>query len=112
MNYSGGMPLALRIAAALCLIAGTVSAASATELFDSCASQAASKWEPGYEGIGPVDIGTFYAFEAIETCEAALKEDPSNIQLMAWLGNAYVADNRASRGVPLLEPAAAAGNVR
>src|SRR5690606_28758749 len=81
------------------------------ELFDSCASQAASKYEPGYEGIGPVDVGTFYAFDAIESCAAALAEDPSNVQLMAWLGYAYVADNQAPRAVPLLEPAAAAGNV-
>ena len=49
--------------------------------------------------------------DAIEACKAALDEDPSNIQLMAWLGNAYAADNQASMAVPLLEPAAAAGNV-
>ena len=105
------MPRALRIAAALCLVAGTASAAAATELFDSCAANAASKWEPGYEGVGPVDIGSFYAYEAIEACKAALEEDPSNTQVMAWLGNAYVADNQAALGVPLLEPAASAGNV-
>jgi TPR repeat protein len=105
------MPLARRIAAALCLLAGTASPSSATELFDACAAAGASKWEPGYEGIGPVDIGTFYAYEAIDACKLALAEDPSNIQIMAWLGNAYVADNQVKLAVPLLEPAAAAGNV-
>lgn len=105
------MPLARRIAAALCLVAGAASAAPASELFDACAAAGASKWEPGYEGIGPVDFGTFYAYEAIEACTAALAEDPSNLQVMAWLGNAYVADSQAKLAVPLLEPAAAAGNV-
>ena len=105
------MPLARRIAAALCLVAGTASAAAATELFDACAAAGASKWEPGYEGIGPVDIGTFYAYEAIDACRPALAEDPSNTQIMAWLGNAYVADNQVALGVPLLEPAVAAGNL-
>ena len=105
------MPSAFRIAAALCFVAGVASSAAASELFDSCAAQAASRWEPGYEGVGPVDIGSFYAFEAIEACKAALEEDPSSPQLMAWLGNAYVADGQPKPAVPLLEPAAAAGNV-
>lgn len=104
------MPLALRIAAATALLAATISAASATELFDACAANAASKWEAGYEGIGPVDVGKFYAFDAIESCTVALAEDPSNTQLMAWLGNAYASDGQEPKAVPYLEPAAAAGN--
>src|SRR5215217_5307895 len=104
------MALILRIAAAIILVALGITVAPASELFDACAANAASKWERGYEGVGPVDVGNFYAFDAIEACTAALAEDPSNTQLMAWLGNAYAADNQAPKAVPLLEPAAAAGN--
>lgn len=111
MIYSSVMPVALRIATVLCLLCAGVSAVSATELFDSCAANAASKYEPGYEGIGPVDVGNFYAYDAIEACKAALEEDSSNTRIMAWLGNAYAADNQPGKAVPLLEPAAAAGNV-
>jgi TPR repeat protein len=105
------MLLILRIAAAIAFAALGVTVAFASELFDACASNAASKWEPGYEGVGPVDVGNFYAFDAIEACTAALAEDPSNTTLMAWLGNAYAADNQARKAVPLLEPAVSAGNV-
>ena len=105
------MSLASRLAIAALLLVSSTSLASATELFDNCAANAASKYEPGYEGVGPVDVGSFYAYDAIEACKAALDEDPSSTQLMAWLGNAYAADNQPNNAVPLLEPAAAAGNV-
>ena len=104
------MSVALRLVAVACLIAGPLPAAFATELFDNCAAQAASTWEPGYEGGAPADTGDFFAPGAVEACEPALDEDPSNTRLMAWLGNAYAADGQARRAVPLLEPAAAAGN--
>jgi TPR repeat protein len=105
------MPLARRLIAAFCVLAAGLPAASATELFDRCAENAASRYEPGFEDIGPIDIGNFYAFEAIEACTASLAEDPANTRLMAWLGNAYAADSQPGKAVPLLEPAAAAGNV-
>ena len=98
------------IAAALCLALSSVAAASASELFDNCAASAATPWEAGYEGVGPASLGHYYALDAIDACVLALEDDPDNAQVMAWLGNAYAANGEPARAVPLLEPAAAAGN--
>ena len=61
----------LRIAAVLCLIAATVPVAAGSELFERCAASAASVWEAGYEGVGPFGTSAYYAYEAIDACEAA-----------------------------------------
>lgn len=103
------MPFA-RLILAASLLLSTSALASADELFDACAAAAANPFEPGYEDIAP-PLDRFYAYAAIEACMPALAQDASNAQLMAWLGNAYAADNEAGKGVPLLEPAAAAGNM-
>ena len=81
----------MRSLIAALLLAGSSTLTAATELFDSCEAAGASKYEPGYEDIGPVDVGTFFPYDAIDNCTAALAEDPQNAQIMAWLGNAYAA---------------------
>src|SRR5690606_15826383 len=78
-----GMPLVPCLALAALLLASSSAIAFADELFDACAAAAASRFEPGYEGVGPVDAGAFYAYEAIDTCTAALEADPANVRVMA-----------------------------
>lgn len=95
----------------LALLAAGGAPTLASELFDACAASAASYFEPGYEGVGPAGTDFFYAYDAIPACEAAHAENPDSIEVMAWLGNAYALDNEAVKAAPLLERAAAAGNL-
>eukprot|EP01035_Chromulina_nebulosa_P006593 gene6593-8915_t len=102
----------MRLAAtALVVFALGLSPAVASDLFDACADAAANRYEPGYEGVGPLDVGGFAAYDAIDACSQALAENPSDVRLQAWLGNAYAADGQGAKALPLLETAAAAGNV-
>lgn len=78
------------------VIAGLAAPVAASDLFDACAGVAASKYEPGYEGVGSVGIGDFYAYDAIEACSAAYAETPDDIHVQAWLGAAYAAEDRKS----------------
>jgi len=63
--------------------------ALAGEAFDACAGLAASKYEPGYEDAGPLDLAgldAYSAAEAVDACAAALRDDPGSVQVKAWLG--------------------------
>lgn len=106
-----GMIFVRPLFAATLLLFASIGVARADELFDACAANAASTFEPGYEGVGFADASSFSAYDAIEACRVALEADSANIRLMAWLGIAYVADQQPRKAVPLLEQAAAAGNV-
>ena len=102
---------ARRLAFATLILLSSTAIGAATEAFDACAAAGASRFEPGFEDIGPVDRVSFYPYDAIQACERALEEDPGNVQLMAWLGHGYAADNQVPKGLSYLEQAASAGNM-
>ena len=104
----------------LCLGLGSVAAGESGvsekkkhQLIEACAAAASSVYEPEWRHVGfeinPIDTAT-----AIPTCETALAAAPCCIVVKAWLAHAYLArgewgDREAA--LPLLESAAAAGNV-
>src|SRR4029079_3811414 len=92
------------------LVVAAATSPAAAQSVDDCAALAASRYEPGYEDSGLADTADFVADAAVETCVLALKDDPHDVRLEAWLGHAYAANGEEAKAVPLLEDAATKGN--
>src|SRR5690606_32041537 len=102
--------VALAATVAFSAVLATTTGAHAQSAFDNCAAEAASQWEAGFETVGR-HTWTIDASAAIAACQGALEQDPANAQLKAWLGRAHFAGGQPDVGAPLLEEAAAAGNL-
>ncbi|MEQ1901844.1 MAG: tetratricopeptide repeat protein [Devosia sp.] len=76
----------------------------------ACATQAGSQYEPGLVEDGR-NFDAINPDAAIPACEAALSTNQDSPGDKAWLARAYLAGGRVEQAMPLLEDAAAAGNV-
>jgi len=91
-----------RAAISFSLAAVLVTSAAASELFDACAEAAASKYEPGYEGVGPVGAGSFNSYDAIDACKKWGKLPGIYTPQLGWaemMGSASFVPN--TPGIPL-----------
>lgn len=91
------------------LVATSPAVAIAGPLTDSCAAEAASKYEPGYEDIGKLqyemDTGA-----AMAACLNAIQVEPSRA-VEAWLGRAMRASGLSEAALAQSRAAAAEGNL-
>lgn len=76
----------------------------------ACATQAGSQYEAGLVEDGR-NFDAIDADAAIASCEAALGTNQDSPGDKAWLARAYLAGGRVDAAIPLLEDAAAGGNV-